>query len=322
MPMTFALMHNVVPRGSAMLDWDNLRVFLELTRSERLVDAAKKLGIDHSTVSRRMRRFEQQVGTELFDRSNQGYALTPEGHRLLAYAEKVESTVYAATEELSGQNRLLSGQVRLGATEAFGTFVLAPHLAHFCRRHPHITVDLLPMPRFVNLSKREADLVVTLERPATGNYVVAKLADYVLKLYASPAYLAGHAPIRERADLARHPLIGYVDDLIFSHKLRYEENVAPDAFRCLRSTSVIAQYTAARTGQALAILPCFLAQQSDDLVPVLEDEVEIRRSFWLVAAAEHRHVARVSALWSYLREAIEPNRPFLMGTSREQHWLR
>jgi DNA-binding transcriptional LysR family regulator len=305
-----------------MLDWDNLRVFLELTRSERLVDAAKKLGIDHSTVSRRMRRFEQQVGTDLFDRNNQGYTLTPEGHRLLAYAEKVESTVYAATEELSGQNRLLSGQVRLGATEAFGTFVLAPHLAHFCQRHPHITVDLLPMPRFVNLSKREADLVVTLERPSTGNYVVAKLSDYVLKLYATPSYLAAHAPIRERQDLASHRLIGYVDDLIYSPKLRYEENVAPDAFRAFRSTSVIAQYTAARNGQALAILPCFLAQQSDDLVPVLDGEINIRRSFWLVAASEHRHVARVSALWSYLREAIEPNRPFLMGASRDMHWLK
>ena len=304
-----------------MLDWDNLRIFLELTRSERLVDAAKKLGIDHSTVSRRMRRFEQQVGTDLFERNNQGYVLTPEGHRLLAYAEKVESTVYAATEELSGQNRLLSGQVRLGATEAFGTFVLAPHIAHFCQRHPHITVDLLPMPRFVNLSKREADLVVTLERPTTGNYVVTKLSDYVLKLYATPAYLAAHPPIRDKQDLTRHPLIGYVDDLIFSPKLRYEENIAPGAFRCFRSTSVIAQYTAARNGQALAILPCFLAQQSNDLVPVLDDQVHILRSFWLVAASEHRHVARVSALWSYLREAIEPNRAFLMGASREMHWL-
>jgi len=304
-----------------MLDWDNLRIFLELSRSERLVDAAKKLGIDHSTVSRRMRRFEQQVGTDLFERNNQGHALTAEGYRLLAYAERVESTVYAATEELSGQNRLLSGQVRVGATEAFGTFVLAPHIAHFCQRHPHITVDLLPMPRYVNLSKREADLVVTLERPTTGNYVVAKLTDYLLKLYATPAYLAAHAPIASRADLADHRLIGYVDDLIYSPKLRYEENIAPEAFRCFRSTSVIAQYTAARNGQALAILPCFLAQQCDDLVPVLDAEVQILRSFWLVAASEHRHVARVSALWRYLREAIEPNRPFLMGTARSVTWL-
>ncbi|KAF3998088.1 LysR family transcriptional regulator [Glaciimonas immobilis] len=305
----------------AALDWDNLRVFLELTRSQGLVDAAKKLGIDHSTVSRRMRRFEEQVGSQLFERNNQGYALTAEGHRLIEYAEQVESTVYAAAEELSGHNRLLSGQVRLGATEGFGTFVLAPHLAHFCARHPHISVDLLPVPRFVNLSKREADISVTLERPKSGNFVMTKLADYVLKVYATPDYLANHTTIRSTEDLASHPLIGYVDDLVFTEELRYNENVAPTAFRAFRSTSVIAQYTAACRGQGLAILPCFLAQQSHDLIPVLDGQVAIQRTFWLVAAGETRNVARVAALWTYLRDVMEPNRAFLMGESREMVWL-
>ncbi|MDY7544823.1 LysR family transcriptional regulator [Glaciimonas sp. CA11.2] len=305
----------------AALDWDNLRVFLELTRSQGLVDAAKKLGVDHSTVSRRMRRFEEQVGSQLFERNNQGYTLTAEGHRLIEYAEQVESTVYAAAEELSGHNRLLSGQVRLGATEGFGTFVLAPHLAHFCARHPHISVDLLPVPRFVNLSKREADIGVTLERPQSGNYVMTKLTDYVLKVYATPAYLANHPTIRTTDDLVSHPFIGYVDDLVFSEELRYKENVAPSAFRAFRSTSVIAQYTAACRGQGLAILPCFLAQQSNDLVPVLDGQVDIQRTFWLVAAAETRNVARVAALWSYLRDVMEPNRAYLMGESRDMVWL-
>lgn len=305
-----------VKSTSPMLDWDNLRVFLELTRSQGLVAAAKKLGIDHSTVSRRMRRFEEQVGSQLFERNNQGYTLTAEGHRLIEYAEKMESTVYAAAEELSGHNRLLSGQVRLGATEGFGTFVLAPHLAHFCARHPHITVDLLPVPRFVNLSKREADIGVTIERPQSGNYVVTKLTDYLLKPYATRAYLDSHAPIKTVQDLNQHAFLGYVDDLVFSEELRYKDNVAPAAHRAFRSTSVIAQYTAARSGQGLAILPCFLAQQSDDLVPVLDGQVDIERAFWLVAATETRNVARVAALWRYLREVIEPNRPFLMGESR------
>ena len=303
-----------------MLDWDNLRVFLELTRSQGLVDAAKKLGIDHSTVSRRIKRFEEQVGSQLFDRNNHGYTLTADGYRLVEYAERIESTVYAATEELGDHNRLLSGQVRLGATEGFGTFVLAPHIAHFCARNPHISVDMLPMPRFVNLSKREADISVTIERPLSGNYVVTKLADYALKLYATQSYLETHAPIRSVADLEQHPFIGYIDDLVFSEELRYKDTIAPEAFRAFRSTSVVAQYTAARSGQALAILPCFLAQQCDDLVPVLDQQVEIMRSFWLVAASEQRHVARVSALWSYLRECIEPNRDFLLGKSRQIVW--
>ena len=304
-----------------MMDWDNLRVFLELTRSQGLVDAAKKLGIDHSTVSRRIKRFEEQVGSQLFDRNPHGYSLTADGYRLVEYAEKIESTVYAAAEELGGHNRMLSGQVRLGATEGFGTYVLAPHIAHFCARHPHISVDMLPMPRFVNLSKREADISVTIERPVSGNYVVTKLADYALQLYATPGYLARQRPIEKLEDLEKHAFIGYVDDLVFSEELRYKENIAPEAFRAFRSTSVIAQYTAACSGQALAILPCFLAQQSQDLVPVLSDSINITRSFWLVAASEQRHVARVSALWTYLRECIEPNKDFLMGKTRQMHWI-
>ncbi|MFL9924919.1 LysR family transcriptional regulator [Herbaspirillum lusitanum] len=305
-----------------MLDWDNLRIFLELTRSQGLVDAAKKLGIDHSTVSRRIKRFEEQVGSQLFDRNNHGYKLTADGYRLVEYAERIESTVYAAAEELGGHNRMLSGQVRLGATEGFGTFVLAPHIAHFCAQHPHISVDMLPMPRFVNLSKHEADISVSIERPLSGNYVVTKLSDYVLKLYATRGYLESHAPISAVADLEQHNFIGYIDDLVFSEELRYKDNFAPESFRAFRSTSVVAQYTAARSGNALAILPCFLAQQSDDLVPVLEQEIAITRSFWLVAASEQRHVARVSALWSYLRECVEMNRDFLMGNSRQMQWLK
>ncbi|MBB3213320.1 DNA-binding transcriptional LysR family regulator [Herbaspirillum sp. Sphag1AN] len=305
-----------------MLDWDNLRIFLELTRSQGLVDAARKLGIDHSTVSRRIKRFEEQVGSQLFDRNQHGYSLTEEGYRLVEYAEKIESTVYAATEELGDHNRLLSGQVRLGATEGFGSFVLAPHIAHFCARNPHISVDLLPMPRFVNLSKREADISVTIERPVSGNYVVTKLADYALKLYATPAYLANHTPIRTTADLEQHRFIGYIDDLVFSEELRYKDSLAPEAFRAFRSTSVVAQYTAACSGQALAILPCFLAQQSGHLVPVLDGEVEILRTFWLVAASEQRHVARIAALWTYLRDCMEPNKDFLMGKSRQMTWIQ
>lgn len=304
-----------------MLDWDNLRVFLELTRSQGLVDAAKKLGIDHSTVSRRMRRFEQQVGSPLFDRSNHGSTLTAEGCRLVEYAERIESTVYAATEELGDHNGLLSGQVRLGATEGFGSFILAPHLTHFCARHPHISVDLLPMQRFANLSKREADLSIAIERPQSGNYVTTKLSDYALRLYATPDYLSRHPTIHSKADLAQHRLISYVDDLVFSEELRYKDNIAPQACHSFRSTSIVAQYMAARSGQALAILPCFMAQQCNELVAVLPDDIRIVRAFWLIAASEQRHVARIAALWRYLREIAEPNRDYLMGNTRTMVWL-
>ena len=308
--------------SSTMPDWSNLRVFLELARTLRLPEAAQRLGIDHSTVSRRIRRLEQQLGTRLFDRSNQGFALTPHGEQLLEHVDRIESALLAATDELVGSNSAPSGTVRLGATEGFGSFFIAPHLAHFCARHPSLTVDVLPVPRFVNLSRHEADLAVSVERPRTDSHVVARLTEYRLGLYASRDYLKAHPSPRRTADLAEHPMIGYVDELVFTAELRYLEEVAPEARLPLRSTSVIAQYAAALQGRMIAILPCFLAQLDARLVPLLEQEIDIVRTFWLAASPDRRGLLRVDALWDYLRETCEANQDFLMGRTKLVRWLR
>lgn len=299
------------------MDWDNLRVFLELARGKKLMDAAERLGIDYSTVSRRIRRFEAELGTQLFDRDNQGYTLTAQGQQLVEYAESVEATLHQAQERLTGHNAALSGQIRLACTEGFGTQFLAPQLAHFCARHPHITLDLLPLSRFVNLPKREADMAVTIERPASGNCAVVKLCDYHLRLYASPAYLDRHGPVSSAAELTRHRFIGYVDDLVFSEELRYLEQIVPAENVSYRSTNVVAQAWAARQGTGLAVLPCFLASPFSDLVPVLADQVLFRRSFWLVVPEERHALARIKALRQFLKDAVERNRAFLMGDSRD-----
>lgn len=301
-----------------MLDWDNLRIFLVMARSKSLTDAAKKLGIDHTTVLRRMKRLEAQVESPLFERNTLGYLLTPQGQRLVEYVEKIETRVHELADDLGGVNRSLAGPVRLGATEGFGSTILAPQLASFCRQHPAITVDILTVPRFVNLPKREADLAVIIERPQTGSYVVTKLSDYRLKLYATPAYLERNVPIRQLKDLDQHAFITYLEDLVLSDELRYMNSIAPNAPRKMQSSSVIAQYMAARRGLALAILPCFLAQQSDDLVSVLDDEIDLVRSFWLVSPTELRHTARVAALWNYLLDVGQRNHAYLMGTTTQQ----
>lgn len=299
------------------MDWDNLRIFLELARGRRLMDAAERLGIDYSTVSRRIRRFEAELGTQLFDRNNQGYILTAQGQQLVEYAERVEATLHLAQERLTGHNAALSGQIRLACTEGLGTHFLASQLAHFCARHPHITLDLLPLSRFVNLPKREADLAITIERPGSGAYAVAKLCDYHLKLYASPAYLAKRGPIVAALDLVRHDFIGYVDDLVFSEELRYLEQIVPSDRVGYRSTNVVAQCSAVRQGTGLAVLPCFLASPFADLVPVLEDQVLFKRSFWLVVPEERQNLARVKVLRQFLKDAVERNRGFLLGESRD-----
>ncbi len=295
------------------INWDNLRIFLAVARSRSALESAGALRMDHSTITRRLKKLEQDIGSKLFDRSPQGHVLTPIGRRLLASVETIESTLSLVDSRIVGDNQVLTGHVRLGATEGFGSAFLAPHLADFCAEHPSINVDLLAVPRFVNLSKREADLAVSVERPRTGSYVVSKLSDYRLAVYGTPDYLARHPPIRQASDLPAHRFIGYVDEMTFSTEMRYLEKITPGAQVAFRSTSIVAQMNAVRQGHALAVLPCFLGNRAPDLVRVLSDEASVVRTFWMYAPKERREIARVRALWDYLRESAQNQQDFLLG---------
>jgi DNA-binding transcriptional LysR family regulator len=222
-----------------------------------------------------------------------------------------------ACEQVSGSGVALSGHVRMGCTEGFGSFFVTPQLSHFVDTYPAISVDILPLPHFISLSKREADIVIALERPEHGPYVCCKLCDYKLQLYATQDYLDQHPPIRTPADLAEHPFISYVDDLAFSSELLYLANVVPGASASLRSTSVIAQYVAAQQGRSMAILPCFLAAQDPRLLPVLGEQIAITRQFWMYCREDLRKLKRITLLWDYIREVTEQNQGLLMGETRE-----
>jgi DNA-binding transcriptional LysR family regulator len=218
--------------------------------------------------------------------------------------------------DVFGDSQELTGEIRLGATEAFGSFFLAPHLARFCTRHPGITVDLLPMPRNINLSKREADASVTIERPSADSFVTSRLTDYRLLPYAMPDYLDRHPPIKSPEDLLRgHRWIDYVDDLIFTEQQFSLQKWLPGVRPFLRSTSVIAQFQAVRSGLGLAVLPCFLGDTAPELVPVLPREIDLTRTFWMVAPRERRELARVRALWDFLREVSSSHAEQLMRES-------
>lgn len=300
------------------MDWDNLRFFLELSRSTTLTAAARRLEVDHTTVARRIQALERQVGTPLFSREASGHRLTEAGRDLLPQAQAVESAFFAVEKHVPVVQQGLSGVVRVGATEGFGTVVLAPALAGFAGQHPALTIDLLAMPRLVHLSRREADIVISLERPARGPVLMTKLTDYSLHLYASKRYLSAHPPIRNRQDLQGHTFISYVDDLMFSKELQYlHELHRPDAFS-LRSTSILAQHQAARAGAGIAVLPVFLTGDDSDLQQLLPDEACFTRTFWMSMPIEMKSDARIQAVWRFLRETVEAQRTLLLASGDDQ----
>ncbi len=300
------------------LNWDDLRYFLQVARTGRVSGAASTLHVDHTTVARRIRELEAALDTVLFEKSRaRGFVLTAEGERLLGVAEAVETAALSVTEQFIRGVDPLSGQVRIGSTEGFGSFFLAPHLERFQSVHAGISLELLPVPYFVSLSNREADITITLERPNRGQYVLTKLCDYRLRLYATEGYLSRHPVIVDKASLMSHHFISYVDDLAFSSELLYLSRTIPEASSNFRSTSIIAQYFAALQGRSLAILPCFMASTDPRLVQILPDEVEVTRCFWMCCREDLRKLRRIAAVWDYLRELAVCNRAFLLGESTE-----
>ena len=185
-------------------EWGLLKSFLAVARAGRLTLAARRLGLDHSTLSRRIVALEKSLQARLFDRAATGYALTPAGEQLMHHAQEVESVMLRIHTQLGGASLRVAGTVRIGAPEGFGTFFLAPLLGRLCTRHPELTIELVTLPRIFSLSRREADLAIGLAQPEEGRLHAHKLTEYELGLYASDSYLNAHA----LAPTSAHPSFG------------------------------------------------------------------------------------------------------------------
>jgi DNA-binding transcriptional LysR family regulator len=277
------------------MDWDDLRVFLAVARSESLSAAGRGLRIDPATVGRRVARLEEALGTRLFVKSPQGYALTEAGGRLIVHAERAEAAALAAGENLSGAEAAgsgLVGQVRLGAPDGCANYLLPQVIARISHDNPGLEVQIVALPRLFNLSKREADMAIGVSRPETGRLTVQKLADYQLHLAASRAYLDRH-PVTGPQDLRHHRFVGYIPDLIFDKELDYLAEIgAPPV--SLSSNSVSVQLNILRQGAGLGVVHDFALAAAPELQRVLPEAIALTRSFWLIRHAEDTRVARLA----------------------------
>ncbi|AZC24075.1 LysR family transcriptional regulator [Pseudomonas sessilinigenes] len=294
-----------------MFDWNDLRFFLELQRSGRLLTAARRLNTTHATVARHIEAVEKALGTALFVQHAQGYELTPAGEALLKHAEAMENVALLAQEEITQSSALL-GKIRVGVTEGLGVKFLASRMGGLFERYPGLEVELVAVPRFVSILNREAEISIHLERPSADMLVTRKLTDYRLALYASQAYLDRAPPLRNREDLGRHAWIGYVNDLLFSQELMFLNSFCRNPQVLFHSTSVIAQQEAARSGLGIAVLPCYMAAEDRQLVPLLPTE-SIQRAYWISTRRELHKSVRLRVVWDYLMELCATQQQVLLG---------
>jgi len=276
------------------LRWDDLKVFLQVARLNSLSNAGRALKMDPATVGRRVQRLEDDLSARLFNKSPQGYDLTEAGQRLMAHANLMEQSLHAAESEVSGQSNALTGSIRIGAPDGAANYLLPQVCAEIVDENPGLEVQIVALPRVFNLSKREADMALTVSPPQAGRLTVQRITDYNLHLAASEEYLKSHAPITDIADLKDHRMIGYINDLIFDKELDYMDQAGRDLHIELTSNSFSVQLNWARLGAGVCIVHDFAIPTCPNIRKILTEEVSIKRSFYLIRHRDDQRVERLN----------------------------
>lgn len=273
--------------------WDDLKVFLAVARDESLSAAGRTLRMDPATIGRRINRLELDLSTALFQKSQRGYALTETGARLLVNAEAMETAMLGLQDAAHGTSEGLRGQIRLGAPDGCANYLLPQVCRDICLDNPDLDVQIVALPRVFNLSKREADMAITVSPPTTGRLTSQKLTDYKLHLTASDDYLVKAPPLRNLKDITQHKIIGYIADLIFDKELDYLTAIGNPNVD-FGSNSVSVQINWARSGAGVAIGHDFALPSAPELKRILTSQVSLTRSFYLVRHADDRRIARLN----------------------------
>lgn len=295
------------------VDWDDLRSFLAIARSGSLQGAARALGVNHSTVFRRLNALEARLGVRLFDRFPRGYALTAAGEHMLRSAERVEDEILGLERRLLGGDVRLAGSLRVTTTDTLVHGVLGPHLRAFQAAYPEIELELITGNAFFDLSKREADVALRPSRHPGDAMVGRRLAALAVALYAARDYLAERGRPAGAPELAGHALITGDASLAHLPATRWLERHVPAAGSVLRCNSWLSQLAAARAGLGLAALPCFLGDRAPELVRVLPPDPALAGELWLLTHSDLRRTARVRAFMETIARGIRRERALLEG---------
>jgi DNA-binding transcriptional LysR family regulator len=301
------------PDYRSTLNWDDLRVFLEVARRGGLSQAARQLGLDHSTVSRRVAQLELTMGTKLFERTRSGLVLRPAGQLLLQNAEAIESRALAVTASISSEAHEPRGTVRIAMMEGIGSLYLSARLLSLQTNYPQVTLELVTSAHPFNLSRREADIFLSFFRPTGRGLGIRKIGAFELSLYGSPAYLKRHGTPATVEDLQQHWFVDYVHDLVAIDAVRWLSDVIANPKVIFHSNSMIAQQHAAIGGLGLVMLPSFAATGDRRLQKITIKNVFVHRDLWLSVHRDLQNVRRIRAVTDFITDLVKRDQDYLMA---------
>ena len=286
-----------------LADWDRLRAVLALHRGGTLSAAAKVLGVDHTTVARRLNAIERDFKSMLFERGKLGFTATPFGEEVVAAAEQVEGEIDGLLRRLDGASSNLTGRIRLTATPLIAASLVAPALEPFARDNPSLDIELVGDGRQLDLSAREADAAIRLARPQSPTLIARRLGHLAFAFYAA---CSDERPFASQRFLAFEEPFGNttlqrrVADILASEKI------------VLRSNNMHALLEAARAGLGAAALPCFVAE-SDQAWRRLTAPLAIpQMDLWLIYHQDLRRSPRIKAMSSFIDDLVKTKRRSLV----------
>src|SRR5262245_1349919 len=286
------------------MDWERVRIFLEVARAGQILKASKNLRLNHTTVARQLSALEESLNAKLLERHTSGCTLTAAGEALVQAAERVESEFLKVGASIGGSANAITGTVRVGAPDGLGNYFLAEHLGALAARHPGLIIQLVPLPRTFSLSRREADIAVTLDRPKQGRLILSKLTDYTLSVYASQSYLEREGQIKAQSDLAGRLFVTHIEDFAYSRALDYASVLGRLMSRRYECGSIVAQVEAVRTGHGVGILHDYAASRYPELRRLLPD-VRFVRNYWLTSHPDTHETRRVQEVHRFIVSAVK-----------------
>jgi len=290
------------------VDWDDLRVFLEVARTCSLSEAARKLRLDHSTVSRRVAQLEFTLGVALLERNRSGIKLNEQGEALMRHAETMEGGAISAVEFLCGGETPISGAVRLATMEGIASLFIAPRLNLLRQRLPGIKLELVTSAHPVHVNRREADIFLSFFKPAGRGLVSERAGEFHLQLYAGRDYFERHPVPHSIEDLRQHEFCTYIDDMVQLGAVRWLDEVISEPSVAFASNSMIAQMGAASAGVGLVLLPKFILPFAVGLSPVLADKVIVHREIWISVNSDLQFSPRIKAVVTFFKDLLSKER--------------
>ena len=299
---------------AAMFDWNDLRHLIAVSRCGSTLSAAKALGVNQSTVHRRLLELERRIGLGLVKRQPAGYRLSEIGEALIDEVMAVETAVGLLERRIGALKLDLKGTIRLTCPEPTVPRIAASGLLdRFHARYPGLAVEFVTSDRYLDLARGEADVAFRSGEPVDDRLVGRRICDSVWAIYASRSYVQQHGRPEGIADLAEHALIGF-DGVMQNHRVtRWLPTVVPDARIVSRCSSVLGAVSAAKAGIGIAPLPTTLGDAEETLVQVLPTVEALTRSWYLLTPPELRRTPRIAAFVDCVLDDVPALRQALIG---------